>query len=634
MFKYYLRITLFFLILFTGETRFTYAQTTVRLKDSVKQHIFEYNEIKFLEDTSSALSFDQVRLLAAQNKFNANKVSTPVASDPGSVYWYRMVINYSPANKNNWILEFFDQTTDNVTVYEPGPGNHYKAMQIGYNRLFDARPYQHKNLSVNLNPYPYGDKIYYIRVHSHKSANVIIVLRSMQHFIHYALDEYFLFGIFYGMILVFAVYNLIMFIAIGQRQYLYYIVYNIGIGVYEMCADGVAFQYLWPDSPGWNNYVYGIALFIASLFGILFAQSLLSVKTNAPRLNKLIQWVIAGRCIFFLLCLTVNKNWFDYKVVEIIPLSVAFMTGCYILYKGYKPARLFVVGYFFLMIGFVMKALIALHIWTYPVTAFEYYSLSFCLILEMFLVSFALGDRIRLIRAEKDLAQQRAISQLQQNEELMDALNKGLEDQVQERTQQLVQKTSVIELQNAELTSVNRRLQEQAEEISRMNVLLEMDNTQLQSNIEKVTHDRAMSAGVDFEEFSKIYPDRETCFKFLSDLKWEKGYDCRKCSGKHYGHGQLPYSRRCSKCGYEESVIAYTILQNTRIPINKAFYIIFLMYSTGGKISSHKLSEILSIRQSTCWAYSSRIKKIMNSRKKELSNAGDKGWSKLVVETI
>jgi len=252
----------------------------------------------------------------------------------------------------------------------------------------------------------------------------------------------------------------------------------------------------------------------------------------------------------------------------------------------------------------------------------------------MFLVSFALGDKIRLIRTEKDQAQQRAISQLQQNEELMDALNRGLEDQVQQRTEQLVQKTSVIEQQNAELTSVNRRLQEQAEEISRMNVLLEMDNTQLQNNIEKVTHDRAMSAEVDFEEFSKIYPDRETCFKFLSDLKWEKGYSCRKCDGTHYSGGHLPYSRRCSKCGYDESVIAYSILQNTRIPINKAFYIIFLMYSTKGKISSHKLSEILSIRQSTCWAYSSRIKKIMSSRKKELSNAGDKGWSKLVIETI
>jgi hypothetical protein len=195
-----------------------------------------------------------------------------------------------------------------------------------------------------------------------------------------------------------------------------------------------------------------------------------------------------------------------------------------------------------------------------------------------------------------------------------------------------VQKAAIIEQQNEELVEVNKLLKDQSEEISRMNVLLERDNTLLQNDIEQVKHNRIMSAEVDFEEFSKAYPDRETCFRFLADLKWDNNYRCRKCEGTHYSNGHLPYSRRCTKCGYEESVIAYTILQNTRIPINKAFYIIFLMYSTQGKISSHKLSEILSIRQSTCWAYSSRIKKIMNSRKKQLNNAGEKGWSKLVLE--
>jgi len=59
---------------------------------------------------------------------------------------------------------------------------------------------------------------------------------------------------------------------------------------------------------------------------------------------------------------------------------------------------------------------------------------------------------------------------------------------------------------------------------------------------------------------------------------------------------------------------------------------LFLIYSTKGKISSHKLSEILSIRQGTCWSYENKMKKIMEERRKELKNAGEKGWSKLVVE--
>ncbi|MBL4677643.1 MAG: chromosome partitioning protein ParA, partial [Mucilaginibacter sp.] len=113
---------------------------------------------------------------------------------------------------------------------------------------------------------------------------------------------------------------------------------------------------------------------------------------------------------------------------------------------------------------------------------------------------------------------------------------------------------------------------------------------------------------------------------------WATGYNCRKCNSDHYYNGHTPHSRRCSKCGYDESVTAYTIFQNSRIPITKAFYLLFLMYSSKGKISSHKLSELLEIRQGTCWSYSSRIKKLMDEKKKVLRSANKEGWSRLVLE--
>lgn len=634
IFRFFLKYQVYFFAFFFLKPISNLAQTIVQVKDTAKQHVFRYDEISFFEDTTAHYTFNQIISPSFQKKIKPNKSATPVTYNPNSAYWYRITITNNPDSKNNWILEFFDQTIDSITVYAPGKNDQYSPILLGSNRPFTARFYEHKNFSFNLNNKFSGNKTYYIRIKSHQSVNVIIVLRSVSWFISYALEEYFLFGIFYGMILVFGLYNLIMFIAMRQRQYLYYVVYNLSIGLYEMCTDGMAYQYIWPFLPEWNHYAYGIALFSASLFAILFAQSLLNVKIRAPRLNNLLYLIIAMRCLFFLLCMLVSKNWFSYKIIEIVPLTAAFITGCYTFYKGYRPARFFVVGYSFLLFGFIVKAMIALNLWWLPVTAFNYYTLSFCFIVEMFFVSFAIGDKLKALKTEKDHAQQRIIKQLQLNEELKDTLNKKLEEQVNERTLQLVQKASVIEQQNQELTTVNQLLKAQAEEISRMNILLEKDNTLLHNDIEKVTHNRVMSAEVNFEEFSKIYPDRETCFKFLSDLKWENGYKCRKCDGSHYGNGHLPYSRRCSKCGYLESVIAYTILQNTRIPINKAFYIIFLMYSTKGKISSHKLSDILSIRQSTCWAYSSRIKKIMNSRKKELDNASDKGWSKLVIDTI
>lgn len=605
------------------------AQRTVVVTDSIEQHIFGYSEIEYFEDPKGNLSFNEVSREPIIEKFVPSKSSTPQNYHHQSAYWYRLKILYPPKTTKNWVLEFFDQTIDEISTFMPDSSGLYNPVKLGSKYNFNNRSYKHKNFAVNLIITPKQSQTLYFRIKSHETANVIIVLRSVNLFISYALDEYFSYGIFYGMILVFGLYNLMMFFVMYQKQYLYYILYNLSIGLYEMCVDGIAYQYFWPGSPVWNHYAFGIALFLASIFSVMFAQSLLNVKVNTQRLNKLINGVILLRCIFFMFCISVDKSWFNYKFIEIIPLTLAYFTGCYILLKGYRPARFFVIGYTFLLLGFILKGLVALNIWI-PVTALDYYSLSFCFITEMVFISFAIGDKVRVLKKNEEMAQLELITQLKQNEGLKDNLNKNLEEQIQKRTRQLVEKSTVIESQNKELTCVNLLLQQRTEEISRMNALLETDNTVLHSDIEKVTYDRVMSADVNFEEFSRIYPDREACFKFLSGLKWDNGYSCRKCNNTNYGRGHLPYSRRCTKCGYEESVIAYTILQNTRIPINKAFYMIFLIYSSKGKISSHKLSEILSIRQSTCWTYASRVKKVMETMKKDLKNAGDKGWSKLV----
>lgn len=261
-----------------------------------------------------------------------------------------------------------------------------------------------------------------------------------------------------------------------------------------------------------------------------------------------------------------------------------------------------------------------------------YYSLSFCFVLEMVFLSLAIGDKVSILKHKKEKVQRQMIRQMAENAKLKDTLNLKLEAKVEERTKEVFHKSLIIEAKNAELQDANEQLKQQAEEISRMNILLEQDNQELQFNVEKVTRDRVMSADVDFEEFSRIYPDKESCNLFLSELKWKDGYVCRKCKNTHYYNGHIPYSRRCSKCGYEESVTTFTVFHNTRIPINKAFYIIFPIYSTKGKISSHKLAEILNIRQSTCWTYGSKIKLLMEERRSVLKKANKNGWSELVLE--
>jgi hypothetical protein len=605
----------------------TTAQQPVQISDNIAQHIFTFKEISAYYDPSGDLSFDDI----IKNKpFSASKSSTPQNTRLNGVYWYRITIGLDRMTQKQWLLEFFDQTIDNITAYLPDGKGGYQQKQLGDTHEFAAREFRHKNFEIPLQP-SNGTFVYYFRIKSHQPADIIIVLRSVNWFIQYANNEYFTFGIFYGMILIFGFYNLLMFAAVRSRQYLYYTLYLFSVGLYEMCTDGLAFQYLWPSAPAFNQYAFAIALCLISIFCLLFTRSLLRTREKAPVLDKMIIGVLIFRLLLFAYSFVFDRNLFNYKFIEFIPLILAFSTGVVVYRKRYRPALYFVIGYGCLCLGFAYKILIMLHLDWLNIGAATYYSLTISFIAEMIFLSIAIAAQVSDLKRTRDKAQKQMILEMKKSRDLEQKLNKELEQLVGDRTKALSEQTTLVAAQNIALEEKNALLLQQAEEISRMNVLLEKDNEQLHTNVEQLSRLRIMSEDVDFAEFSKIYPDSESCFAYLAQLKWASGYQCRKCGGDHSFTGHTAHSRRCSKCDYEESVIAYTVFQNSRIPITKAFYLLFLMYASKGKISSHKLSGILAIRQGTCWSYSNKIKKLMDDRKKELKNP-EGGWSKLVLD--
>lgn len=601
----------FFLLLIILAFSSAAAQTPVVIRDDVNQHIFTYKEIEVLEDPSGSLGIDQVRQADQKGRFKASAASTPQTLNLSSNYWFKIKIKSNPAAEKHYLLEFFDQTIDEITVYTPDTAGGYQETFLGDQYPFAERRLKHKNFEIPIDNSGQETNTYYIKIKSSQIADAIIVLRSVDFFIAYALNEYLFFGVFYGMILVFSLYNLVLFISMKQREYLYYVLYILSVGVYEMSTDGIAYQYLWPNHPQFNQIAYAVALCSTSVFALLFTRQLLHLNVKAPKINMIIIGAIVLRLLFFLYCLLFDHALFSFKFLEVVPLTLAFFAGIYVYLKGYQAARFFVLGYSVLFIGFILKFLIMLGYGWLNFGVVSYYSLSFSFVAEMVLFSFAIADQLRLLK---------------------DNINRELESKVAARTQEVSHKSLIIEAKNAELEEMNTLLKQQAEDISRMNVLLEMDNQALNTDVEKVTRARVMSAEMDFEEFSRIYPDKETCYQFLADLKWKNGYACRKCKHTQFYTGHSPYSRRCSKCGYEESVTSYSIFHNTRIPINKAFYMVYLIYTTKGKTSSHKISEVLNMRQSTCWTYSSRVKTAMEEKKSVLKRSGKQGWSQLILE--
>jgi hypothetical protein len=598
--------------LFTGLFLFSQvnlkAQRTIAITDSVDQYIFTFNDLSWLEDPKQNLTIEDVTG-KLNGRFIANTIYSPHNSNTSSAYWVRIKIRDNPSSTKKWMLEMFDQTTDHIEAYVPKTDGTFRKITMGDNLIFGQRRFMHKNFEIELDNTASTAHDYYFKIRSANRVNIIIVLRSFDRFIFYALNEYFVFGLFYGMILVVAIYNLLMFFAMRERSYIIYILYVLSVGIYTMCSDGVAFQYLWPKHPEWNERAYGIALFSVILWAMLFTKMFLHTESRHPTLNKIINGIILFRALIFVTALLWYPRLFEYRWIEFLPLSVAFFTGVYSYVSGYKAARFFALAYGLLFTGFCIKVLINLDISFIPGSLLAHYAISIGFWFEMWLLSFALADKVRIIKGTKDRALRRIIQQHEVNQELKDKVNRELENEVSKRTKEINAQKHIIESQNAELQGANQKLQEQAAEITKMNALLDLDNYKLKSSIKAEMLARAGSKNMDYNEFKLIFPDELTCLRYLEQQKWEAGFTCKKCEHDKNHPGKGKFDRRCTRCGYNESPTAYTIFHNVKFPLDKAFYILHLVITERNDLTIDEISGILGLRRNTCWAFKDKVNK-------------------------
>jgi len=564
------------------------------------ERILLIQELEYIEDTTGLLTFDDVR----DRRFSTNATFQPRDYNTASAYWIKVRLQIPKESQQQWLVEFYDQTIDNLRVYAPTSSGSYRLLQFGDQFPFDQKTFQHKNFEVLIDSRLEGLQIYYFRIESHAYVDIRVVLRTFNQFVHYALNEYFLYGIFYGMILMISMYNVLIYIAIREVKNLYYTFYILSVAVFAMCVDGIAYQYLWPNASEWNQVAHGVALFSVIFWSILFSRKFLNVTSRAPRLARIIDVTLVVRSAWFLYALFFDHELFQLRNIEILPLSIIFYCSIYIWIRGYKPARFFVVAYGFLFTGFLVKALVMLSV--VPITIPSYYSLHVSFVVEMLFLSFALSDRVRILKSMRDRALFRTIKQHEENVRLKDKVNKELEQRIRLRTIEMEDKNNL-------LREANERLMLQTREIAQINSILDLDNWKLKNNIKEILQNRLVNKNLTLAEFNKIFSDKLSCYRFLERIKWENGFKCTKCQNDKYITGKDHFSRRCTRCGYIESVTSNTIFHGIRFPIEKAFYILYVTNNQSEMHTLDQLSEMLDLRRNTIWSFRKKIEGLLTN---------------------
>ena len=71
----------------------------------------------------------------------------------------------------------------------------------------------------------------------------------------------------------------------------------------------------------------------------------------------------------------------------------------------------------------------------------------------------------------------------------------------------------------------------------------------------------------DFQEFLAQFKDEDACRKYLFEMRCPDGFACPKCDNKAQGWFLPRNTIECSNCGYQASLIAGTIFQDTKKPL-------------------------------------------------------------------
>lgn len=129
-----------------------------------------------------------------------------------------------------------------------------------------------------------------------------------------------------------------------------------------------------------------------------------------------------------------------------------------------------------------------------------------------------------------------------------------------------------------------------------------------------------MFKGINAIEFAKRFKSNEACYLYLIENKWSKGYKCSRCGCEEFYKGRTYYHRRCKACGYGESVTANTVFHGMKMPVLKAFHMVFRLTAKKKGMSTTELGAEVGVQQKTAWLFKRKVQAVMKQNNNDKLN--------------
>lgn len=398
-----------------------------------EKKITTIDSIYVLEDTTGTMSIEQA---IACNKFTKSIHEIPNLGVSSSAFWLKFHLK-NKTNTNNLVIELAHPILDEVELYTLLPNGSYKVQLSGEKVKYSERKYKYLDFVFDLDIPTDSTRTFFMRI---KSGDVImapLIVGSSSKILHENTKKEVVFGLYSGVIFVMFLYNLFIYLTVKDKSYLYYVIYTFFVGLTQIVLQGFAYEYLWPESPWFANQSLILFPSIAGIGLILFIQNFLDLKSYSPILHKIGYFFLFFYTLSFILRL-LGFDSVSYNIVDVMAGLISIYglyAGILLSIKKSRPAKFFLLAWVIFFMGAIFFVLRNFGI--LPYSNFTNYSMPFGNAVEVILLSFALADRINILKKEKELSQSQALAISLENERLITNQKIVLEREVAERTHDL-----------------------------------------------------------------------------------------------------------------------------------------------------------------------------------------------------
>jgi two-component system, sensor histidine kinase LadS len=381
--------------------------------------------------------------LVAQGKFKPLPNGNATFGFNKGAHWLHASLRNRGHSEQRWLLVLQYPLLDYIDVHIRYANGETKHLSSGDMQPFSSRSisYRQPNFWIDL---PRNEKVeLLVRITSKSSIQAPLVIFTSTAFAETERDSQFSIGIYNGIIVALFFYNLVMWLLLRDQNNLWYVLHITGFGLVLFCLNGLAFEYLWPNSPWLANHSIPLSMCLSQLAMHQFTRIFLSLPSRMRKFDR----ISIGFIAFYVL-MTVASLVIDYSLaVKAITYSVfpgivwVLTLSIMSINAGYKPAKLFLIAWAALLSGTFVYASVSFGL--LPKIFITEYGIQIGSALEMLLLSFALAYRYAELKKE--------------NMQLVFQSKEQLEASVAKRTTELSQALEQLAEANARLRESSQR---------------------------------------------------------------------------------------------------------------------------------------------------------------------------------